>query len=117
MAVSDHRLPDDAGDRNALASRYRRRHKRRRFFSRCRSAPRSRTLVERPWSNCVRSTAWLKRTRLEPRRVSPSQREKRMTMTIVAGVESRRPMTREERKVIIASSVGTVFEWYDFYLA
>lgn len=28
-----------------------------------------------------------------------------------------RPMTREERKVIVASSVGTVFEWYDFYLA
>nr|WP_041782075.1 MFS transporter [Ancylobacter novellus] len=26
-------------------------------------------------------------------------------------------MTREERKVIIASSAGTVFEWYDFYLA
>jgi MFS family permease len=26
-------------------------------------------------------------------------------------------MTAEERKVIIASSVGTVFEWYDFYLA
>ncbi len=31
--------------------------------------------------------------------------------------DRRRPMTREERKVIIASSVGTVFEWYDFYLA
>ncbi len=28
-----------------------------------------------------------------------------------------RPMTAEERKVIIASSAGTVFEWYDFYLA
>jgi len=28
-----------------------------------------------------------------------------------------RPMTREERKVILASSVGTIFEWYDFYLA
>ena len=28
-----------------------------------------------------------------------------------------RPMTNEERKVIIASSAGTVFEWYDFYLA
>ena len=28
-----------------------------------------------------------------------------------------RPMTKEERKVIIASSAGTVFEWYDFYLA
>ena len=25
-------------------------------------------------------------------------------------------MTREERKVIFASSLGTVFEWYDFYL-
>jgi MFS family permease len=38
-------------------------------------------------------------------------------MVAVAGAEQRRPMTREERKVIIASSVGTVFEWYDFYLA
>ena len=27
-----------------------------------------------------------------------------------------RPMTGEERKVIFASSLGTVFEWYDFYL-
>ena len=26
------------------------------------------------------------------------------------------PMTAEERKVIFASSLGTVFEWYDFYL-
>ncbi|AGW88915.1 major facilitator transporter [Ralstonia pickettii DTP0602] len=26
------------------------------------------------------------------------------------------PMTHEERKVILASSLGTVFEWYDFYL-
>ena len=26
------------------------------------------------------------------------------------------PMTQEERKVIFASSLGTVFEWYDFYL-
>jgi MFS family permease len=25
-------------------------------------------------------------------------------------------MTKEERKVILASSIGTVFEWYDFYL-
>jgi hypothetical protein len=29
---------------------------------------------------------------------------------------STRPMTREEKKVIFASSLGTVFEWYDFYL-
>ncbi|WP_246849185.1 MFS transporter [Rubellimicrobium arenae] len=27
-----------------------------------------------------------------------------------------RPMTREEKKVIMASSAGTIFEWYDFYL-
>ncbi|MDJ1157317.1 MFS transporter [Chelatococcus sp. SYSU_G07232] len=27
-----------------------------------------------------------------------------------------RPMSAEERKVILASSLGTVFEWYDFYL-
>ncbi len=30
--------------------------------------------------------------------------------------ERARPMTREEKKVILASSLGTVFEWYDFYL-
>ena len=34
-----------------------------------------------------------------------------------AKAEKHRPMTAEERKVIIASSAGTVFEWYDFYLA
>jgi len=27
-----------------------------------------------------------------------------------------RPMSQEEKKVIFASSLGTVFEWYDFYL-
>ena len=30
--------------------------------------------------------------------------------------QTTRAMTSEERKVIIASSLGTVFEWYDFYL-
>ncbi len=29
---------------------------------------------------------------------------------------ARHTMTKEERKVIFASSLGTVFEWYDFYL-
>ncbi|TIO05334.1 MFS transporter [Mesorhizobium sp.] len=38
-----------------------------------------------------------------------------MTMAITAGKASR-GMTREEKKVIFASSLGTVFEWYDFYL-
>ncbi len=37
-----------------------------------------------------------------------------MSMAIA---DKNRPMTAEERKVIIASSAGTVFEWYDFYLA
>jgi MFS family permease len=27
-----------------------------------------------------------------------------------------RPMTKEELRVIFASSLGTIFEWYDFYL-
>ena len=35
--------------------------------------------------------------------------------TYDASVRSR-PMTREEKKVILASSAGTIFEWYDFYL-
>src|SRR5689334_21691625 len=36
--------------------------------------------------------------------------------TRTLGTHAVRPMTAEERKVIIASSLGTVFEWYDFYL-
>jgi MFS family permease len=35
---------------------------------------------------------------------------------MVTQAEKTRPMSAEERKVIIASSLGTVFEWYDFYL-
>ena len=38
-----------------------------------------------------------------------------MAMASTAGAASR-GMTREEKKVIFASSLGTVFEWYDFYL-
>ncbi len=38
-----------------------------------------------------------------------------MATTSVADTSSR-GMTREEKKVIFASSLGTVFEWYDFYL-
>lgn len=30
--------------------------------------------------------------------------------------ERSRPMTRDEKRVILASSAGTIFEWYDFYL-
>ncbi|MBB4278008.1 MFS transporter [Rhizobium mongolense] len=39
-------------------------------------------------------------------------------MANVASVGDARvgPMTGEEKKVIFASSLGTVFEWYDFYL-
>ncbi|WP_192254260.1 MFS transporter [Mesorhizobium caraganae] len=38
-----------------------------------------------------------------------------MAMASTAGGSSR-GMTREEKKVIFASSLGTIFEWYDFYL-
>jgi hypothetical protein len=37
------------------------------------------------------------------------------TATAAAGAAAR-PMTEGEKKVIFASSLGTVFEWYDFYL-
>ena len=36
--------------------------------------------------------------------------------SMAAGSHTPRPMTKEEKKVILASSLGTVFEWYDFYL-
>lgn len=42
-----------------------------------------------------------------------------MTMastTVGVRYDEARPMTREEKRVIFASSLGTVFEWYDFYL-
>ncbi len=34
----------------------------------------------------------------------------------MATVTDNTPMTAEQKKVIFASSLGTVFEWYDFYL-
>ncbi|MFS2096234.1 MFS transporter [Pseudomonas sp. Pseusp11] len=36
--------------------------------------------------------------------------------TTATGSTPNRGITKEERKVIFASSLGTVFEWYDFYL-
>ena len=39
-----------------------------------------------------------------------------MASVDTAGNVRARPMTAEEKKVILASSAGTVFEWYDFYL-
>ncbi|HYM59970.1 MAG TPA: MFS transporter, partial [Thermoanaerobaculia bacterium] len=38
------------------------------------------------------------------------------TDAVVLGPGERTITRAEERRVIIASSVGTVFEWYDFYL-
>ncbi|WP_454751574.1 MFS transporter [Cupriavidus necator] len=37
-------------------------------------------------------------------------------VAVPGGGAQNAPMTHEERKVILASSLGTVFEWYDFYL-
>jgi len=39
-----------------------------------------------------------------------------MTTTTMELERTGRGMTRDERFVILASSLGTVFEWYDFYL-
>jgi len=39
-----------------------------------------------------------------------------MATTMAVGSKVGQPMTKEEKKVIFASSLGTVFEWYDFYL-
>ena len=36
--------------------------------------------------------------------------------TVADAAVRSRPMSREEKRVILASSLGTVFEWYDFYL-
>ncbi len=38
-------------------------------------------------------------------------------MATIGGQIAHSPMTGEEKRVIFASSLGTVFEWYDFYLA
>ncbi len=39
-----------------------------------------------------------------------------MALASARSVDATRPMTGNERMVILASSLGTVFEWYDFYL-
>src|SRR6202166_2930590 len=42
--------------------------------------------------------------------------EHAMATTMTQALPQANKMTSEERKVILASSVGTVFEWYDFYI-
>src|SRR6202140_2809057 len=39
-----------------------------------------------------------------------------MATTMTQSLPQAHKMTGEERKVILASSLGTVFEWYDFYI-
>ncbi len=39
-----------------------------------------------------------------------------MTAAIAMTLDDNRPMTANDKSVIFASSLGTVFEWYDFYL-
>lgn len=38
------------------------------------------------------------------------------TTDLDTDINRARPMTRDEKRVILASSAGTIFEWYDFYL-
>ena len=39
-----------------------------------------------------------------------------MTTTTVSDFTESKGMTSEQRMVIFPSSLGTVFEWYDFYI-
>jgi MFS family permease len=61
-----------------------------------------------PWINPAKSGAWTIKL--------ASNGEQTMTMALTAGGIRTGGMTAEERKVIFASSLGTVFEWYDFYI-
>jgi hypothetical protein len=47
---------------------------------------------------------------------SPGERFMASSVGTATVAKSTAGMTREEKKVIFASSLGTVFEWYDFYL-
>jgi len=49
-------------------------------------------------------------------RLSHLQEQYMATSTMGGKAATSTPMTAEEKKVIFASSLGTVFEWYDFYL-
>src|SRR4030095_10310552 len=55
----------------------------------------------------------------DSRRVCPlriSRSRERTTMTEAATLSALPGNTSEKQRVIFASSLGTVFEWYDFYL-
>ncbi|TPP09800.1 MHS family MFS transporter [Rhizobium glycinendophyticum] len=62
----------------------------------------------------LREICFLKTERAE--RGAEFTEEEIMATTEMNVGDRSRPMTAEERKVIMASSAGTVFEWYDFYL-
>src|SRR5512134_2082276 len=47
--------------------------------------------------------------------VSPASQQ-RTPQVVPPAPAARVAITKEEKKVILASSLGTVFEWYDFYL-
>src|SRR5438309_10799845 len=66
------------------------------------------TVRQAPWIHPAKSGAWAIEL--------ASNGEQTMTMALTAGGIRTGGMTAEERKVIFASSLGTVFEWYDFYI-
>src|ERR1700690_3600076 len=67
------------------------------------------TLNATSWPNPARSGAW--------GRDSNNDFGERSKMSTIAATQARTGgMTNDERFVILASSLGTVFEWYDFYL-
>ena len=68
----------------------------------------------RPRLRCISSAVRVR----APRRPSTTREQQDNGNGSSSAVGGRRgPCRREDRKVILASSVGTIFEWYDFYLA
>ncbi len=67
------------------------------------------TVRRGPWAKLAKSGAW--------DGYCINDFGERSKMSTVAATETRTGgMTKDERFVILASSLGTVFEWYDFYL-
>ena len=46
----------------------------------------------------------------------PPMTNAQLSSDMTVATDRKRPMTKAEKKVILASSAGTIFEWYDFYL-
>jgi MFS family permease len=71
---------------------------------------------KRFWTvSCSRSAKKMKEKEMSTSTYDLSKKEKEGS-TSTHALSKRRGITSEERKVLVGSSLGAVFEWYDFYL-